>query len=162
MKHRLEILAVAGCLLATLSPAAWAEENTPPHRPGREPRYTAEEWTRMEHRADETWKRLPTAEKLQLLRFHRALQAMGEEERAFLHERIERFRGMSDQERRQLHDNRQRWQQMSPEQKERARQEFRRRHPEFEQRWRENRPGQEPPPAGAPHAEPPPQPPTQP
>ena len=170
MKPCYPTLAVIGCLAGTLSLSAFAQDEPPPppppaehpagkpgddrprdrarpdRRPNQQPRFSAEEWTRMEHRADETWNRLPAAEKVQVMRFHRAFKSMGDEERAFVRERIERFMDMSDQERQQLKENRERWKNLDPEQRDEVRREYRRRHHEFEQRWREEHPGEPPPP----------------
>ena len=140
----------AWCVLlaaVTLGSGAFAE--TPPAAPPtrQSPPAGDESAVDKEARANQTWQRLSLHEKLQLLRLHRALREMDPQDRDFIRERIDRYLRMTPEERRQFKENRQRWQQLSPEEKERARQEYRRRREEFEQRWREKHPGEEPPPS---------------
>ncbi len=117
-----------------------------------------------EQRLDATWGKMSVEGKTRLMRLHRALSEMPPEERKFIHDRIERFLNMSPAERERLNQNRQQWEQMSPEQRQMAREEFRRRRQELEERWSREHPGEEPPtnPSPAPKSPPPPPPPVPP
>lgn len=114
----------------------------PAERPPMSPERKAE----LVQRADEAWANLPAEAKIRLWRLHQALTQMPPEDRRFIHDRIERFLQMPPEEREQTRKNAQRWKEMSPEERERAREKFRQRRQEFEQKWRAEHPGEEPPP----------------
>ena len=118
---------------------AQQEPTTPsgPPAPGPKPRQpmTEEQRAQLEQRLDAAWSKMSVEGKTRLMRLHRALAEMPPEERIFIHDRIERFLNMSPAEREKLKQNRQQWEQMSPEQRQSAREEFRKRRQEFEQRW---------------------------
>lgn len=109
-------------------------------------------------RADATWSKLSPEAKTRLIRLHDALTQMPPEERKFIHDRVERFLNMSPEERDQIRKNAERWRNMSPEEREQARQQFRQRREEFEKKWREEHPGEEPPFPPRGHRPPPPHP----
>src|SRR5437870_13466082 len=100
---KLFTLITAGMLTATI----YAQEPPPagavPERPMPAKRdgapMTDEQRVVAEKRADEVWSKLQPREKLQLLKLHRALTAMPEEERKFIHDRVERFLNMSPEDR---------------------------------------------------------------
>lgn len=120
------------CLAAVLTVAAGpvTDEQKPP----------------IEERLNGAWQQLSPREKMQLMRLHRALNEMPPEERKFIHDRIERFLNMPAEDRQRLRENADRWKSMTPEQQEKAREEFRKRRAEFEEKWRREHPGEEPPP----------------
>jgi len=122
---------------------------------------TEEQRTELEQRLDATWGKMSLEGKTRLMRLHRALAEMPPDERKFIHDRIERFLNMSPAEREKLKQNKQQWEQMSPEERQSAREEFRKHRQEFEERWRRERPGEEPPTNSAPNPRslPPPPPP---
>lgn len=107
---------------------------------------TEEQKVQTELRLNNAWQQLPLREKMQLMKMQRALREMPAEERKFIHERIERFINMTPEEREKLKENHDRWTQMSPEERERARQEYAKRRQAFEEQWRREHPGEEPPP----------------
>ena len=106
---------------------------------------TEEQRAELEQRLDATWGKMSLDGKTRLMRLHRALAEMPPDERKFIHDRIERFLNMSPAERERLKQNKQQWEQMSPEERQSAREEFRKRRQEFEERWRREHPGEEPP-----------------
>ncbi|MGA2137935.1 MAG: DUF3106 domain-containing protein [Verrucomicrobiia bacterium] len=122
---------------------------------------TEEQRAELEQRLDATWGKMSLEGKTRLMRLHRALAEMPPDERKFIHDRIERFLNMSPAEREKLKQNKQQWEQMSPEERQSAREEFRKHRQEFEERWRRERPGEEPPTNSAPNPRslPPPPPP---
>lgn len=99
-----------------------------------------------EGKLNEVWNALSPREKAAALRFHHALRQMPAEERRFLHDRVERFMQMSPDERGRLKENNERWQKMSPEERQQARDKFSQRRKEFEEKWKQEHPGEEPPP----------------
>ena len=107
-----------------------------------EPRPAAPDETKL----NEAWNALSPRDKASALRLHNALRQMPPEERKIIHERIERFIQMSPDERHKLKENNDRWQKMTPEQRQQARDKFNQRRKEFEDKWRKEHPGQEPPP----------------
>jgi hypothetical protein len=137
------------------------------NEPGRPLPRTETERADLEQRLNATWASLPLEAKARLIRLHGALNDMPPGDRRFIQERVERFLNMPPEERERLRQNREKWEKMSPEEREQARQEFRKRRDEFERRWREELPGEEPPPfrpqrRPRPNAEPPPPPPPEP
>ena len=143
MKRRALLTKIfAGALtLATVTLAQ--EQPAPKHE--RTP-LTDEQRAQMEQRLDNAWKNLAVREKMQVMRFHQAMKEMPPEERQFIHDRLERFLNMSAEEREKIKQNHERWKQMSPEDKQQARLKFQQRRKEFEEKWRSEHPGQEPPP----------------
>jgi hypothetical protein len=99
-----------------------------------------------ETQLDKQWNNLSPRDKTTVMRLHQALRQMPAEERKFINERIERFIQMSPDERRKLKENNERWQKMPPEEREKSRQKYEQRRKEFEEKWRKEHPGQEPPP----------------
>jgi hypothetical protein len=89
----------------------------------------------LEQRLDAQWSRMSLEGKQHVMRLHRALTEMPPDERKFIHDRVERFLNMTPAERARLQQNKQSWEQMTPEQRQQAREEFRRRRQEFEQKW---------------------------
>lgn len=146
-------------LLMAVTIVARAQDEPKPPEPKRErPPLTDEQRTQLEQRANETWSKLSLEAKTRVLRLHRALTQLPPEERKFINERIERFLNMSPEEKQRLKDNAERWKNMPPEERQKAREQFRQRRQEFEQKWRQEHPGEEPPPF-PPHAPRPPPPP---
>lgn len=146
MRRKL-LVVVAGTSLLAMTGLRAEELPAEPRGPKRErPRMTEEQRAQAEQRVNGQWARLPVEAKLRVMRLHRALTELPPEERRFIHERIERFLNMPPEERERLEKNRQRWQEMNPEERQRAREEFRRRRQEFEEKWRAEHPGEEPPP----------------
>jgi hypothetical protein len=126
---------------------AFAEEQPVRSRPKRDkPPLTDEQRAEMETRANETWAALPVESKMRLMRLHRALTGMPPDERRFIHERVERFLNMTTEEREKVTQLRQKWEQMTPEERQKARDAFRKRRQEFEQKWRQEHPDEPPPP----------------
>ncbi len=107
---------------------------------------TAEQRAQMEQKLNDEWSALPIESKTHLMRLYRALSQMPPDERKFVHDRIERFLNMSPDERERLAQLRKKWEQMTPEERQKARDEFRKRRQAFEEKWRQEHPGQEPPP----------------
>ena len=120
------------------------------------PPLTEEQRAEMEQRANDTWNKLPLEAKTRVLRLHRALTQLPPDERKFINERIERFLNMSPEEKQRLKDNAERWKNMTAEERQKAREQFRQRRQEFEQKWRQEHPGEEPPPFPQRHKPPPP------
>ena len=110
--------------------------------PTEEPRTAALDETKL----NEMWNVLSPHDKASALRLHSTLRQMPAEERKFIHERIERFMQMPAEERRKLKENNERWEKMTPEQRQQARDKFSQHRKEFEEKWRKEHPGQEPPP----------------
>jgi Spy/CpxP family protein refolding chaperone len=165
------IILPAVLVLGTMVFAAQAQQEPssppPPPPPSAEqakpkPRQsmTDEQRAELEQRLDAAWGKMSVEGKTRLMRLHRALSEMPPEERKFIHDHIERFLNMSPAEREKLKQNKQQWEQMSPEQRQIAREEFRARRQEFEERWRHEHPGEEPPtnPSPDPKSLPPPPP----
>lgn len=92
-------------------------------------------------RLDAQWSKLSVETKMHLMRLHRALVEMPPDERKFIHDRIERFLNMSPAERERLQQNRLKWDQMSAEERQKAREEFRKRRQEIEDKWNRDHPG---------------------
>ncbi len=114
-----------------------------PARP--KPPITEQQRVLLEQRLDAQWSRMSIEGKQNVIRLHRALTEMPPDERKFIHDRVERFLTMTPAERARLQQNKQRWEQMTPEQRQQAREEFRRRRQEFEQKWNREQTGGEPP-----------------
>ena len=110
------------------------------------PPLTAEQRTQLEQKLNEEWSALPIESKTHLMRLHRALTQMPPDERRFVHDRIERFINMSADERERMMQLRKKWEQMTPEERQKARDEFRKHRQAFEEKWRQEHPGEEPPP----------------
>jgi hypothetical protein len=113
----------------------------PPQRQG-EKRFAPAD----ESQLNQAWSGMPLRDKASALRLYNALRQMPPEERKFVHERIERFMQMSPDERRKLKENNELWQKMTPEERQQAREKFTQRRKEFEEKWRKEHPGQQPPP----------------
>ena len=107
---------------------------------------SAQDRATLEERLNNAWNSMPLEEKGRVMRLHRGLRELPPDERKFINERIDRVLKMSPEQRQQLRQNYQRWQAMTPEQRQQAREEFRKRRQEFEQKWRKEHPGEEPPP----------------
>jgi hypothetical protein len=136
---------IAGVLSTRLVSAE--EPATPPSPPRDErPAMTDERRAQMEERLNKEWSSLPLEGKVRLMRLHRALHQMPPEERKFVQDRVGRFLDMPPEERERLKKNREKWEKMTPEEREQARQKFRERRRQFEERWRQEHPGEEPPP----------------
>jgi len=134
--------------LATMS--ALAQQPPPPPPPPvsaqarpKQP-MTEQQRALLEQRLDAQWSRMSLDGKQHVMRLHRALTEMPPDERKFIHDRVERFLNMTPAERARLQQNKQRWEQMTPEQRQQAREEFRRRRQEFEQKWNREQTGGEP------------------
>ena len=143
MKRRTGMLSVFVGAVAVASAAFAQEQPAPKHE--RTP-LTDEQRAQMEQRLDNAWKNLAVREKMQVMRFHQAMKEMPAVERQFIHDRLERFLNMTPEEREKIKQNHERWKQMSPEDKQQARQKFQQRRKKFEEKWRSEHPGQEPPP----------------
>jgi hypothetical protein len=144
MKRTLPFV-VAGLLSATLVGAE--EQATPPAAPKHEkPAMTDEQQAQTEERLNKAWNSMSLVSKMHLMRLHRALHQMPLEERRFIQDRVERFLNMSPEERERLKNNKEKWEKMNPEERERAREQFHKRRQEYEQKWRQEHPGEEPPP----------------
>ena len=134
----------------------------PPQPPSDHPALTEQQRAENERRLDEAWGKLSLEGKARLMRLHRALREMPAAERRFIHDRIERFLNLSSEDKQKIRENAERWRKMTPEQREQARQEFRARRRQFEEKWKQEHPGEDPPPfpfRGAPESAPPPPPP---
>ena len=146
MKRMTLIAATTGIFLTALT-LARGQESEPPAPPKHEkPPMTEEQRAQVEQRLNDTWQNLSLEQKSRLMRLHRALNQMPPEERRFIHDRIERFLNMSPDEREHLRKNAEHWQKMTPEERQQARERFRQRRKEFEEKWRQEHPGEEPPP----------------
>jgi len=121
-----------------------AEESTE-QKPKR-PEMTDEQRAQADLRLNEAWSKMSVREKTMALRMHHALREMPEQDRKFIHERIERFMNMPADQKKQLHENAERWKNMTPEQREQARQQYRQRRQQFEEKWKQEHPGEQPPP----------------
>ncbi|HUK83314.1 MAG TPA: DUF3106 domain-containing protein [Verrucomicrobiae bacterium] len=160
MKHTL-VIALTAATFLSISPLLRGQEPQPP-APARhqKPPMTDEQRAQLEQQLNETWNNMPLEGKQRLMRFHRALNEMPPEERRIIRDRIDHFLNMSPQEREQLKKNAERWQAMTPEERQQARERFRQRRREFEEKWRQEHPGEEPPPFPfRPQSAPPPPPP---
>ena len=142
MKAFVLTLLMAAAVAQAQEPSTNAPE---PKHPARPP-MTDEQRAQQEQRLNDSWNKLSAEAKARLMRLNRALNQMPPEERQFIHDRVERFLNMSAEERRQLKENAERWKNMTPEERQKARDEFRQRRQEFEQKWRAEHPGEEPPP----------------
>jgi hypothetical protein len=146
MKRTL-IFLVAGLLGATLVNAEEQPTPPPPAPPKHQkPAMTDEQRALTEEHLSKEWNSMSLENKMRLMRLHRALHQMPPEERRFIQDRVERFLNMSPEDRARLEENRKKWDRMSPEERERAREQFHKRRQEFEQKWRQEHPGEEPPP----------------
>ncbi len=138
------------CMIGILSglllilPGARAEE--PSAQKPKRPELTEEQRGQMEQRLNEAWSKLSVREKTIALRMQKALSQMPDHDRKFIHERIERFMNMSPEQKKQLHENAERWKNMTPEQREHARQQFREKRRQFEEKWKQEHPGEPVPP----------------
>jgi hypothetical protein len=99
-----------------------------------------------EAQLDEKWNGLSPRDKASALRFHQTFRQMPAEERKFINDRIERFMQMPADERRKLKENNERWKKMPPAERQQAREKYEQRRKEFEEKWRKEHPGVEPPP----------------
>jgi len=140
----IRLLTLAMLAGATLT-IAQEPTNQAPAKPA-QPALTDEQRVQAEQKLDEAWSRLTFETKARIMRLHRALSQMPPEERQFLHDRMERFLNMSPEDRERLRSNVQRWQKMTPEERQQAREQFRQRRQAFEDQWRQEHPGEEPPP----------------
>jgi hypothetical protein len=129
---------------AMLTVAAALAQEAPPKREHQP--MTDEQRAQLEQRLNDAWSKLSVREKNQLLRLNRVLREMPPDEQKFIHERIERFMNMPPEERRKMRENAERWKKMTPEEREKARQQYQQKRREFEEKWRKEHPGQEPPP----------------
>jgi len=121
-------------------------QTPPPAQPGEQAKPKARAPLTEEQRAerlDAQWSKLSVDAKAHLMRLHRALVEMPPDERKFIHDRIERFLNMSPAERERLQQNRLKWEQMSPEERQRAREAYRRRRQQIEEKWNREHPGGE-------------------
>lgn len=135
--------------IATLAGATLALGQEQPERAktkSDKPPLTDEQRAQTEQRLNDAWTALPVESKIRLMRLHRALSEMPPDERRFIHDRVERFLNMTSEEREELAKNRQKWEQMTPEERQKAREAFRKRRQEFEEKWRQEHPGEKPPP----------------
>lgn len=107
---------------------------------------TDDQRAQLEERLNNTWRSMPLESKMRVMRLHRATHEMPPEDRKFIHDRVERYLNMPPEERERLKQNRQKWEQMPPEQRQQAREKFQQRRKEFEEKWRHDHPGEEPPP----------------
>ena len=147
--NRNRLFVVAASVLLILPAASRGQESQPePPPPPKSPKppMTDEQRTQLEERVNTDWNSLSLDQKARLMRLHRALTQMPPEERKFIHDRVERFLNMSPEDRARLKQNAERWKNMTPEEREQARQKFHERRKEFEQKWRQEHPGEEPPP----------------
>jgi hypothetical protein len=145
-------------LLMALTVAAYAQDEParPPEPKRDRPPMSDEQRAQAEQRLDEQWSKLPVEAKMRVMRLHRALNQMPPDERKFINDRIGQFLNMSPEDRQRIRDNAKRWDTMSPEERQKAREQFRQRRQEFEQKWRAEHPGEEPPPfPPRPHKPPP-------
>jgi hypothetical protein len=145
-------------LLALALVARAQDEPAKPAEPKRaHATLTDEQRAEAEQRINDAWNKLPLESKLSVMRLHRAFTQLPAEERRFINERIKSFMDMSPEERQRMRENAKRWQTMSLEERQKAREQFRQRRQEFEQKWRQEHPGEEPPPfPPRPHKPPPP------
>ena len=141
---RILLLTMAALAGATLAVAQEQPDQTKPKSD--KPPLTDEQRAQTEQQLNDDWSKLPLESKMRIMRLHRALSQMPPEERQFLHDRMERFLNMSTEERDRLRKNAERWVKMTPEQRQQAREQFRQRRKEFEDKWRQEHPGEEPPP----------------
>jgi hypothetical protein len=135
-------------MVATVAGATLTLAQDPPDQPKSKkdkPPLTEEQRAQMEQRLNDAWTALPAESKMRLMRLHRALSEMPPNESRFIHERIERFLNMTPEERQKLRENAERWKNMTPEERQKAREDFRKRRQEFEEKWRRDHPGEEPP-----------------
>jgi len=123
-----------------------AATNTPPPKHSARPPMTDEQRAQTEERVNDAWNKLSLEAKQRVIRLHHALTQLPPEERKFINDRIKSFLDLSPEERQRIRDNAKRWEAMSPDERQKAREEFRQRRQEFEQKWRAEHPGEEPPP----------------
>jgi hypothetical protein len=142
MNLRLTIL-LATSLLGT---GVFAEVAPAPQPKVERAAMTDEQRAQIEQRLNEVWSKLSVREKSQLMKLQHALREMPPEERKFIHDRVERFLNMSPEERQKLNENHDRWQKMTAEERQQAREKFSQHRKEFEEKWRREHPGEEPPP----------------
>lgn len=122
--------------LLSMTGRGWAEEVAKPSESSNE------QQTQTEQRLNDAWNKMSLREKASALRLHHALREMPEKDRKFIQERIERFLHMSPAEKKQLRENAERWRKMTPEQREQARQQFREKRRQFEEKWKQEHPGE--------------------
>jgi hypothetical protein len=142
-------LCVTTLIFGMVVVGGFAQQESPPPDDQTKPRakapMTEEQRAQLEQRLDAAWSKMPLETKQRLIRLHRALVEMPPEERKFIHDRIERFLTMTPAERKTLQQNNQKWDQMTPEEREKARDEFRRRRAELEEKWHREHPSEESP-----------------
>lgn len=98
-----------------------------------------------EQKLNEAWGQLTLEDKMALMRFHHVMSDLPPEQRKIIRDRIGRIMSMTPEQRERLEQNLKRWQQMTPQERQHAREVFRRRRQAFEEKWRREHPGQEPP-----------------
>jgi hypothetical protein len=140
------ILLLSFALLAGATAIQAQGQSDQPKPKSENPPLTAEQRAQAEQKLNDEWSALSIESKMHLMRLHHALSQMPPDERKFVHDRIERFLNMSPEERDRLSQLRKKWEQMTPEERQKAREEFRKRRQNFEEKWRQEHPGQEPPP----------------
>ena len=143
MKQKFWMIGMLSGLLV-MATGVRAEETTE-QKPKR-PEMTDEQRAQTETRLNEAWSKMSLREKMMALRLHHALREMPEQDRKFIHERIEQFMNMAPEQKKQLQENAERWKNMTPEEREKARQQFREKRKQFEEKWKQEHPGQNPPP----------------
>lgn len=143
MKHSSWFLKSAIGLMA-FAAMALAQDQSEPKRDASP--MTDDQRAQMEQRLDDAWAKLPVREKMIVMRLHGALKQMPPEERKFIHDRVERFIDMAPEERERIKQNYEKWKNMTAEEKQQAREKFRERRKQFEEKWRAEHPGEEPPP----------------
>jgi hypothetical protein len=139
------VAALTGTIALAGDPAPSQTSTNQDRRHGRR-QLTEEQRAELEQRLNDTWTKLSLREKQQVLRLNQALRQIPPEEQKFIHERIERFMNMSPEERQRMRENAKVWKQMTPEQREQARQKFQQKRHEYIEKWRQEHPGEEPPP----------------
>jgi Protein of unknown function (DUF3106) len=140
------ILLLTLTMLAGVTIALAQEQTNQPGPKRVKPPLTDEQRAQKEQQLNKAWDSLPLESKIHLMRLHRALSEMPPNERRFIHDRIERFLNMTPAEREKLTQLRKKWEQMTPDERQKAREEFRKRRQAFDEKWRQEHPGQEPPP----------------
>ncbi|MGA2603698.1 MAG: DUF3106 domain-containing protein [Verrucomicrobiia bacterium] len=144
-------LFLAAVMMGVVAMSTLAQQPPPPPPPppvSPQPKLkqpmTEQQRALAEQRLDTQWSRMSLDGKMHVMRLHRALTEMPPDERKFIHDRVERFLNMTPAERARLQQNKQKWEQMTPEQRQQAREEFRKRRQEFEERWNREQAGGEP------------------
>ncbi len=142
-----------GILIFLLATAVVAQDEPKRERPP----LTDEQRAQKEQQLNDDWSKLPLEAKMRVMRLHHALTQLPPEERKFIHDRIGRFLAISREERQRMKENAERWGKMTPEEREQARQNFREHRRQFEEKWRQEHHGEEPPPFQPRHHKSPPE-----